>query len=257
MNGKIPLSVVVITKNEEKNIQDCLGSVSWADEIIVVDDYSSDRTVELAKKYTDKVFQRKMDVEGIHRNWAYRKAGNAWVLSLDADESATPQLGREIGALLEKGTAFAGFAIPLRNYIGGYWVRHGGWYPAGKLRLFMRDRFKYEEVGVHPRAILDGRWSCLKSDIIHKGYPDFGHFLASLNRQTDEEAKKWVQDKRKMSFSLACWKAANRFFKGYVLKKGYRDGFIGFMVAFFAALYQIMSFAKYWELKNNKDKGVS
>jgi glycosyltransferase involved in cell wall biosynthesis len=254
MADKVPLSVVVITKNEENNIRDCLGSVAWADEIIVVDDYSSDRTVELARRYTDKIFQRKMDVEGVHRNWAYKKAASAWVLSLDADEMATPQLGLEIKEMLKNGTAFTGFAIPLRNYIGDYWVRHGGWYPAGKLRLFMRDKFRYEEVGVHPRAILDGSWSCLKSDIIHKGYPDFGHFLASLNRQTDEEAKKWAQDRRRMSFGFACWKAANRFFKGYVLKKGYKDGFIGFMVAFFAALYQIMSFAKYWELKNKSEK---
>lgn len=254
MNEKILLSVVVITKNEEKNIEDCLSSVRWADEIIVVDDFSQDKTVEIAKKFTDKVFQRKMDVEGIHRNWAYQKARNEWVLSLDADEMATPELGEEIGNLLERGTEFNGFAIPLRNYIGSYWVKHGGWYPAGKLRLFRRDKFKYEEVGVHPRAMLDGRWSCLKSDIIHKGYPDFGHFLDSLNRQTDQEAKKWVDDKRKMSFGIAAGKAIGRFFKTFVLKKGYKNGFIGFMVAFFAGLYQIMSFAKYWELKR-KDKG--
>jgi len=251
MNPKVPLSVAVITKNEEKNIRDCLGSVKWADEIIVVDDFSSDKTVELAKAFTDKVFLRKMDVEGIHRNWTYQKARNEWVLSLDADETATPELANEIEGLLNKGTEFNGFAIPLRNYIGNYWVKHGGWYPAGKLRLFRRDKFKYEEVGVHPRALLDGGWSCLKSDIIHKGYPDFGHFLESLNRQTAQEAKKWVDDKRKMSFGIALGKAAGRFLKTFVAKKGYEDGFVGFMVAFFAALYQIMSYARYWELKKS------
>lgn len=249
MKNKIPLSVAVITKNEERNIEDCLKSVERTDDIIVVDDYSSDRTVELAKKYTGKIFQRKMDVEGTHRNWAYQKANNEWVLSLDADEMVTPELLDEIQAMLEKGTQYSGFAIPLRNFIGDYWVRHGGWYPAGKLRLFKRDKFKYEEVGVHPRAILDGQWSCLKSDIIHKGYPDFGHFLASLNRQTAEEAKKWVDDKRPMSFGIAMGKAIGRFLKTFVAKKGYKDGFVGFMVAFFAALYQVMSYARYWELK--------
>jgi glycosyltransferase involved in cell wall biosynthesis len=249
MRQKVPLSVVIITRNEEKNIEDCLKSVSWADEAIVVDDFSSDKTLEIARRYTDKIFQRKMDVEGIHRNWAYSKARNEWVLSLDADETATPQLGKEIGDMISARTEYVGFAIPLRNYIGDYWVRHGGWYPAGKLRLFKRDKFKYEEVGVHPRAILDGRWSCFTSDIVHKGYPDFGHFLDSLNRQTAEEAKKWVQDGRKMSFGIARGKAIGRFIKTYWAKKGYKDGFIGFMVAFFAALYQIMSYAKYWELK--------
>ena len=249
MSTKTPLSVVVIAKNEEKNIGDCLASAQWADEIILVDGFSSDKTVEIAKRFTDKIFQRKMDVEGIHRNWAYQKARNEWVLSLDADEMVTPELAGEIRALLEKGTEFNGFAIPLRNYIGDYWVRHGGWYPAGKLRLFRRDKFKYEEVGVHPRALLDGKWSCLNSDIIHKGYPDFGHFLDSLNRQTTEEAKKWIDDKRKMNFGIALAKSIGRFLKTFVIKKGYKDGFVGFMVAFFVALYQIMSFAKYWELK--------
>ena len=249
MGAKIPLSVVVITKNEEKNIRDCLESVKWADEIIVVDDCSTDRTVDIAKIFTQKVVPRRMDVEGIHRNWAYAKASNEWVLSLDADEMAAPELGSEIQALISKGTEFNGFAIPLKNYIGTYWVRYGGWYPAGKLRLFRRDKFKYEEVGVHPRALLDGRWSCLKSDIIHKGYPDFGHFLESLNRQTSQEAKKWVDDRRCMSFQLASGKALSRFIKTFVVKKGYKDGFVGFMVAFFAALYQIMSYAKYRELK--------
>ncbi|MDD5449007.1 MAG: glycosyltransferase family 2 protein [Candidatus Omnitrophica bacterium] len=255
MADKVPLSVVVITKNEEANIGDCLKSVQWADELIVVDDFSQDRTVEIASSHNAQVFKRRMDVEGIHRNWAYQKARNEWVLSLDADETATPELGKEIGNLFAKGTDFTGFAIPLRNYIGDYWVRHGGWYPAGKLRLFKKDNFKYEEVGVHPRAMLEGQWSCLKSDIIHKGYPNFSHFLESLNRQTDEEAKKWFKDGRKMSQGLAAQKAIGRFFKTFVIKKGYKDGFIGFMVAFFAGLYQVMSFAKYWELK--KAKGAS
>lgn len=252
MGKKVPLSVVVITKDEEKNIEPCLRSVLWADELIVVDDESRDKTVEIAKKFTDKIFHRKMDVEGVHRNWAYGQAKNGWILSLDADETATPELGEEIAALIEKGTEFNGFAIPLKNYIGDYWVRHGGWYPAGKLRLFKRDKFKYEEVGVHPRALLDGRWSVLKSDIIHKGYPDFEHFLASVNRQTTQEAKKWVDDKRIMSFGIASGKAIGRFLKTFVSKKGYKDGFVGFMVAFFAGLYQLMSYAKYWELKNKK-----
>ena len=105
---------------------------------------------------------------------------------------------------------------------------------------------------MHPRAILDGKWSCLKSDIIHKGYPDFEHFLASLNRQTTEESKKWVDDKRPMNFGIAFGKTVGRFFKTFIMKKGYKDGFVGFMVAFFAGLYQIMSYAKYWELKKKE-----
>ncbi len=190
-----------------------------------------------------------MDLEGKHRNWAYSQTKNNWVLSLDADEGVTEELKSEIIEILSKGTAFSAFSIPLRNYIGGYWVKYGGWYPAGKVRLFRKDRFKYEEVCVHPRVFIDGGCEHLRSDIIHKGLSDFSHFLDNLNHQTTLEAKKWIDTNRKMSFFHALWRTTDRFFRTFVRKKGYRDGFIGFMVAFFAGLYQIMSYAKYWEQK--------
>ncbi len=247
--SKLPLSVVVITKNEEKNIDECLGSVyGWADEIVVVDDESADKTVGLSQKYTHRILHRKMDNEGIHRNWAYGQAKNEWVLSLDADEKVSDELKEEISRLLPN-TNFQAFDIPLRNYIGHYWVRHGGWYPANKLRLFMKSRFKYEEVEVHPKVFLDGQTGHLTKDIIHKGYPDFEHFLKSLNRQTTLEARKWIQTGRRMSAGQAIWRTVDRFPRSYFGKQGYKDGFIGFMIAFFASLYQIMSYAKYWEMR--------
>ncbi len=254
METKVPLSVVVITKNEEKNIQDCLSSVAWADEIIVVDDYSSDGTVGLAKKYTDRIFQRKMDVEGIHRNWAYQKAGNTWVLSLDADERVTPELSEEIKGVLAKGTDCNGFTIPRRNYIGDYWIRHGGWYPSPQLKLFKRDKFKYEEVEVHPRAFMDEPCGHLKNDIVHYSYRDFEDFRKKQDNQAEREATKWLKANRKISFFRACWRAIDRFFRSYVGKQGFRDGKVGFEVAIFAARYQINSFAKYSVLKNKESR---
>ena len=248
---KIPLSVVVITKNEEANIDACLGSVhNWADEVIIVDDESTDKTVELAEKYADKVFHRRMDNEGTHRNWSYAQAKNEWVLSLDADEYASDELKEEISAVLPT-TEFHTFSIPLRNYIGKYQVKYSGWYPAGKLRMFMKSRFKYEEVQVHPKVFIDGETGHLTKDIVHKGYPDFEHFLASLNRQTTLEAQKWIDTGRHMSLGHAIWRTMDRFPRSFIRKKGYKDGFIGFMIGFFASLYQIMSYAKYWELKKN------
>jgi len=246
--AKLLLSVVVITKNEEKNIENCLKSVlGLADEIIVVDDESTDKTVSLAQKYA-RILHHKMDNEGIHRNWAYAQAKNDWVLSLDADETVSDELREEISGVLP-GTKFHAFDIPLRNYIGNYWVKYSGWYPANKLRLFMKSRFKYEEVGVHPKVFLNGDTGHLTKDIIHKGYPDLEHFLASLNRQTTLEAKKWIETGRPMSLGRAVWRTIDRFPRSFIGKKGYKDGFIGFMIAFFASLYQIMSYAKYWEMK--------
>ena len=249
---KLPLSVVVLTKNEEKNIEECLKSVDGlADETIVIDDESTDTTVAIAKRFATRVISRKMDNEGEHRNWAYAQAKNEWVLSLDADETVSDELKEEISAVLPD-TKFHAFDIPLRNYIGRYWVKYGGWYPANKLRLFMKSRFQYEEVEVHPRVFLNGNTGHLTKDIIHKGYPDFEHFLASLNRQTTLEARKWIQTGRRMSLGRAVWRTIDRFPRSFIGKKGYKDGFIGFMIAFFASLYQIMSYAKYWEMKKPK-----
>lgn len=253
---KLPLTVVIITKNEENNIVECLESVyGWADEIVLVDDESTDRTIEIAKKYTDRIFHRKMDNEGRHRNWAYAQARNEWVLSLDADELVSPELRDEISAILPT-TDCQAFAIPLKTYIGDYWVKHSGWYPASKVRMFMKSKQWYEEVEVHPKLMNMIKTGTLKKDIIHKGYPDFAHFIASLNRQTTLEARKWIQTGRKMTAGKMLWRTLDRFPRVFIGKKGYKDGFIGFMVAFFAALYQLMSYAKYWEMTREQSNKV-
>lgn len=248
----VNLSVVVLTKNEESCIAECLESVKWADEIIVVDDESTDKTVEIAKCYTNKIISKKMDVEGRHRNWAYAQARNLWVLSLDADEKVTGELKLEIEQAVSQ-KEFVAYDIPLRNYIGNYWVKYGGWYPASKVRLFRKDKFKYEEAEVHPRVFIDGGCGHLKSDIIHKGYPDLEHFLSSINRQSTQEARKWINTKRKMTLLWASWRAFDRFFRRYFGKKAYKDGMYGFVIAFFDTLYQILSYVKYIEMKNRTD----
>ncbi|MCX5696499.1 MAG: glycosyltransferase family 2 protein [Candidatus Omnitrophica bacterium] len=247
MNNKVPVSVVVLTKNEETCIAECLDSLAWVDEIILVDDLSHDHTVEIASKYTDKIFSRRMDIEGKHRNWAYALARNDWVLSLDADEQVTPELSREIAQAI-KSAQFVAHSIPLRNFIGNYWVRYGGWYPAAKVRLFRKDKFRYEEAEVHPRVFIEGGCGHLKSDIIHKGYPDLEHFLASINRQSTLEAKKWLNSHRRMSIGKIVWRSVDRFFRRYLRKKGYKDGLYGFIIAYFDSFYQILSYAKYREM---------
>jgi glycosyltransferase involved in cell wall biosynthesis len=251
MTQKLALSVVIIARNEEANIEETLQSVyGWADEIIVVDDYSTDRTAEISKKYA-RVLTRRMENEGIHRNWAYAQGKNSWVLSLDADEKVTPELKEEIAREI-KNTLHVSFDIPLRNYIGNYWVRYGGWYPASKVRLFRKEKFKYEEVQVHPRVFIQGSCGHLQCDIIHKGYPDLEHFLASVNRQTTLEAEKWINTNRKMRLGHMLWRALDRFFRRYVRKKAYKDGMYGFVIAFFDSLYQLLSYFKYREIIKRK-----
>jgi glycosyltransferase involved in cell wall biosynthesis len=255
MDKKVPVSVVVITKNEQDRIRECLESIyGWVDEIIIVDDESSDDTVKIVKEFTDKIFTRKMDIEGRHRNWAYAKAKNEWVLSLDADERVSKELKDEIREVLSKNSEYSGFSIPRRNYIADYWIRYGGLYPSGQLRLFKKDKFRYEEVEVHPRVFLDGETGHLKSDIIHYSWKDFGDFLSKLNGQTTRAAQKWINTERKMSFGNALWRTSDRFWRTLIRKKAYKDGFIGFMVAYFASLYQIISYAKYWQMKKERQE---
>jgi len=255
--SKVPVSVVVITKNEEDNIEECLKSASWADEIVVLDDYSTDNTVNLARKYTDKVFSRKTDIEGRHRNYAYGLAKNIWVLSLDADERITPELAEEIKELFKNPPKDKVYTIPIKTYIGKRWIEHGGWYPAGKTRLFDRRTFKYEEADVHPRVFYEGTCGHLKKDIIHYSYRDYHDYFISLNNQTTLEAKKWFGEKRKMNFLKMSRKFASRFLKSYVQKQGHKDGLLGFMIAYGSGLYQLMSYVKYKEmLENQKVEGA-
>ena len=251
---KAPVTVVVLTKNEEKNIIDCLNSAKgWADEIIVIDDLSTDNTVKIAQTLADKVLVKKMDIEGTHRNWAYAQAKNTWVLSLDADERLTDELKQEISVILSQNTKFVALTTPRRNYIGSKWVKNSGWYPSAQVKFLRKDKFRYEEVEVHPRAFIDGECGHLKGDIIHYSYKNYEDFLNKLNKQTTLEAKKWVRTGRQMSLGRASWRAVDRFFRRFIGRAGWKDGFTGFMVAFFDTVYQVMSYAKYREMKEEKN----
>ena len=250
--GKAPVSVVVITKNEEDNIGACLETAAWADEIIVVDDDSTDRTREIAARYTDKIFQRRMDNEGRHRNWAYARASNNWVLSIDADERVTPELAEEIVSLIGGKPGFKAYTVPRRNHIGDYWLRWGGEYPASQLRLFLRDEFRYEEAEVHPRAFLDGDCGHLKGDLIHYSHRDIEDYVRSLESHTTLEAKKWFAAKKKKPFWKAVWRGLDRcFYRRLLRKKSYKDGVYGITVAVFSGIYQLVSWVKCWEMERS------
>ena len=262
---KSPISVIILAKNEAGRIKDCIESVSdWVDEIVIVDDSSTDDTKDIASKMGAKVVTRPMEIEGAHRNRAYSEAKNEWVLSLDADERVTEELKAEIAALLKTNPDPNAFTIPRRNFIGDYWIKWGGLYPSPQIKLFRKSKFKWEEVEVHPRAFLEGGCGHLKSDLIHYTYRNWEDFLKKLNKQTTFEARKWYKlsfdnpkkARYKMNIPHAIWRVMDRFVRTFIFKKGYRDGFIGFMVAYFASLYQIMSFAKYRELETRGKKDV-
>lgn len=251
---KASVSVVIIAKNEEKRLEDCLKSAQWAKEIVVLDDMSTDKTVEIAKKYTDKVFQRKMDIEGKHRNYAYSLASEDWVLSLDADERITPELANEISQVTAPDrNHYVCHAIPIKTFIGKKWIQGAGYYPAAKTRLFLKGKFRYEEARVHPAVIYEGACGQLKGDILHYSCENLEQWIGKFNRETTLEADKWIHDGRKVSLAKSIRKSVDRFLKNYFLKEGWKYGFMGYFMSVFHGLYQLITYAKYREMKQHHD----
>lgn len=249
MAGKVPLSVVILAKNEAGRIRDCIASVQWADEVLVVDDESTDETRAIATSMGARVLRRKMDIEGRHRNWAYAQARHEWILSLDADERVTQELAREICTLFASQPPFEVYDIPRRNHIGSHWIRYGGWYPSQQVKLFKRSVFRWEETTVHPRAFANCRTGRLQHDLIHYTYRDIRDFIEKMNRHTTLEAEKWFTDKRRVSAGKVLWRTVDRFLRAFIGKRGYREGFLGFLLASFGGWYQLLSYAKYLELQ--------
>lgn len=244
----VPLSVVILAKNEAGRLAECLRSVEWAAERLVVDDDSTDETARIAESLGARVVRRAMDIEGRHRNWAHAQAKHEWILSVDADERVTPELAGEITQLFQQGTPpFQVYEVPRRNYIGQRWIRYGGWYPSPQVKLFKKSVFTWEEAAVHPRAFANCASGSLHHDLIHYSYRNIADFIAKLNRQTTLEAEKWIADGRRMTLGKALWRMVDRWARSYIGKQGYKDGYWGFVVAVMAGLYQLISYTKYWE----------
>jgi len=256
---KIKISVVMIVKNAEGMIREVLESVrGWADEIIVVDDESKDNTVSIVKEYTDKIFIRKMDLEGKQRNYTTAQAKNEWVLWLDADERLTEELKKEIDQVLSstRGEMVA-YWIPRKNFLGKKWLRYGGWYPAPHIKLYNKKFVRWKEVNydvVHPGIEIEKgcKGGTLKNHLIHYNFKDIEDFITKVNRQTTLEALKWFLMGKKITIFRGIWKGFERFWKRYIQKKGYKDGFYGFISAFLSASYQWIAYLKYREILLNR-----
>ncbi len=254
---KAPLSIAVITKNEEGNIVECLKTADWAGEIVILDDHSTDRTVEVVRPFTDRIHQRKMNVEGAHRNYLYSLCSNEWVLSLDADERITPELKDEIIRTLKEETQNprnSAYSIPIKTYIGNRWANSAGWYPAAKIRLFKKAKFRYDESEVHPRIFLDGASGNLKGDIVHYAYKDLSGLFRNVNEQTTLQAREWHREGRSFSLFTLVRTSIDRFIRKYFFKGGIKGGILGLALSASDSLYQFLSYVKLWELYNKNQK---
>ncbi len=251
------IAAVIITKDEEQNIADCLESVRWADERIVVDAESRDRTVELAKAALSPVFVRPRPGYGPQKNFGIDQAGSDWILVVDADERVTDGLRQEIQALLAGGPPadIGGYEIPRRNYFYGKWIQGGGLYPDYQLRLFRKTAGRYDDVRLHENFVLQGRRERLREPFIHYSMPTVHHHIRKMMRYTTLGA----DEKLKRVTHISGWTIATHHIgtvlKTLVTRGGYRDGVHGLVVAMFAGLHTFVKYAKAWERLNvNRDK---
>lgn len=241
------LSVVIITLNEEANIGPCLESVSWADEIVVLDSGSEDRTLDICREYTDKVFSRPWAGYAAQRNAAHDLATGDWILSLDADERVTPELAAEIREIMDHPRAeVVGWNLPYKVYFGDKWLRHGGFYPEKHLRLFRRGQGIYGDRAVHEALKVDGPTRTLKGHIEHYTYRSVSDYLERMERYADLSAREYFKQGRRTGPLRMTGHSLFTFFKMYVLQQGFLDGYEGFLIA---ALYSFYTFVKYAKLR--------
>ncbi len=251
------LSVIIITLNEERHIANCLKSVEWADEIIVVDSQSTDRTVDIAKEYTEKVFINEWLGYSENKNIALGHASNEWVLWLDADESVTPELAREIQELLKTKPEENGFVMSRRAYFLGKWIKHCGWYPDYVMRLFRREKGVFNDNRVHEGVQLEGSIKRLNHDLLHFTDDSLEHYLWKFNRYTSLAAEEQVKRKKRSGLFKILFRPLHTWLKMYIFKLGFLDGVQGFILCSLSAGYVAVKYAKTWELDRKLEKDSS
>jgi len=244
------ISVVISTFNSEEKIEDCLKSVVWAQEIIVVDGTSNDKTSDIVKKYTPKMFIRpNHKMLNINKNFGFSKASGKWILCLDSDERITPELQEEISNLkLGANNAINGYWIPRKNIIFSKWIEHTGWYPDHQLRLFRKDKGKFPEEHVHEMVRVEGDVDYLKNYIIHNSYESIFQFLNRLATiYGPNEAEQLIKKGYIFDWKDAIRFPVKEFLSRFFAREGYKDGFHGLMLSLLMSFYHFIVFSYIWE----------
>jgi glycosyltransferase involved in cell wall biosynthesis len=246
------LSVAIITLNEEANLPRTLASVAWADEIVIVDSGSTDATRAIAQSYQARFVTEPWRGFAAQKNFALSLATSEWVLSLDADESVTPELAAAIQKSLAAPPLETAFALRRRNYFLGRWIRHGGYYPDPKLRLFPRDQAGFQESPVHETASFAGRIDTLDGDLLHHAYPTLAGYLEHMQRYSILGAGMAIARGRtgRSWFGFLDGVLLNplaTFVYNYVVRAGFLDGREGLLLHLYHSAYVSWKYAKAWE----------
>lgn len=255
------LSVVISAFNSEDKIKDCLESVKWADEIVFVDNSSTDKTLDVAKNYTSKIFSRPNNkMLNINKNFGFFKATGDWILNLDSDERVTPELQKEIISILDQRPKTNdqrpenGYWIPRKNIIFGKWMQHTGWYPDHQLRLFRNGKGRFEEKHVHEMIKVEGETAYLKNNMVHYNYDTIMQFLSKMaNIYAPNEAEQKITNGYIFNWRDAIGFPLGEFLSRFFAREGYRDGFHGLMLSVLMAFYHFIVFANIWEMQKFND----
>ena len=248
------LTAIIPTFNEEHNIVEAIKSVNFADEIIVVDSFSSDKTIELAKPQVNKIIQRKYENSASQKNWAIPQAQHEWILILDADERVSEDLKNEIQNVLKSNPDESGFWIGRINYFMNKKIRFSGWRGDKVIRLFRRDECKYEELNVHAEIISEGTIGSLKQKLIHNTFVSREDFHKKLDRYAKWQAKDYDSKTGTITFYHTLLKPAIRFLKHFIFQLGFIDGKVGFIISRYQANAVKMRYLYLRELRKNREK---
>lgn len=242
------ITVLIPTFNEEANLSACLDSVAWADELFVVDSFSADRTREIATGRGARVVQHEYVNSATQKNWAIPQATHPWVLIVDADERVTPQLRDEIEAILESDEAVCdGYRIGRLNHFLGYRIRYCGWQNDTCLRLFRRDKGRYQDRQVHADVIVEGRVGRLRNQLLHYTFDSFEQYMRKFDRYTTLAAGDRAKRTPTVRWHHLTLRPMARFFKQYIIKRGFLDGMAGLVLCLLASYSVFMKYAKLLE----------
>ena len=238
------ISATIITFNEERNISRVIESLRCADEVVVVDSGSTDRTVEIASKLGARIVESPWRGFAGQKNFASAQAAHDWILSLDADEALSEALEAELWQIKKNGPEFDGYTMPrLAQYLGR-WILHSGWHPDRKVRLFDRRKAKWVGNYVHESVIVEGRIGHLKENLLHFTCDSLSEHLKTMDRYTTLAAEQIVDQKRHVSWPTLVCDPAWTFFRSYVLDRGFLDGTEGLAIAYMAAFYNFLKYTK-------------
>ncbi len=242
------ISVTIITKDEEQLIEDCLKSVSWADEIVVVDSGSKDTTLKITKKYTEKIFFNEWKGFAAQKDYALSQTKNDWVLSIDADERVSDELKKEIEYI--DFSKFDGYLIPRENYFFKKHITTCGWGRDRQLRLFRKSKTKLTDRLVHEGFDVDGNIGNLKNPIIHFTFNSIEKTISKINQYSTLEATEKYKTKKKITGRMILTHGVSSFLRAFVSLRGYKDGVHGLMISIIDSITTFLTYMKMWELQN-------